>query len=62
MSLLTYAEARPWARAMKAKVNYILVGPPERAAHPGVDERFNTLPNQLPLVFKNATISIYQVN
>ena len=51
-----------YERAMKAKVNYILVGPPERAAHPGVDERFNTIPNQLPLVFKNASISIYAVN
>mgnify|MGYP003345343267 CR=1 FL=1 len=51
-----------YERARKAAVNYILVGPPGRAAHPGVDERFNTIPNQLPLVFKNTSISIYAVN
>lgn len=50
-----------YERAAKARVNYLFVGPPERKAHPGVDERFNSIPNQLSLAFKNSTISIYQV-
>lgn len=50
-----------YERAAKSKVNYVLVGPPERAAHAGIDERLNSIPNQMPLVFKNATISIYEV-
>ena len=50
-----------YERAARARVNYILVGPPERNAHPGVEERFQALPERLPLVFKNGTISIYEV-
>jgi hypothetical protein len=50
-----------YERAVRAGVNYILVGPQEREAHPGVDDRFQTLPERLPLVFKNGTISIYEV-
>ena len=42
-------------------MNYILIGPPEREAHPGVEERFNSIPNLMPLAFKNGTISIYEV-
>lgn len=48
-------------RAAKAGVNYVLVGPPEQRAHPGVEARFNSIPNQMPLAFKNGTISIYEV-
>ena len=48
-------------RARRAKVNYVLIGPPERTAHPGVERRLDSLPNQFALAFKNATISIYEV-
>ncbi len=50
-----------YERAVRARVNYILIGPQERNAHPGVEDRFHTLPERLPLVFKNGTISIYEV-
>ena len=50
-----------YERAVRAKVNYIIVGPQERDAHPGVEDRFNSIPNLLPLAFKNGTISIYEV-
>jgi hypothetical protein len=39
----------------------VLVGPPERQSHPGVEERLNSIPNQMPIAFKNGTISIYEV-
>ena len=50
-----------YERVARAKVNYVLIGPPERKAHPGVEERFNSIPNQMPLAWKNGTISIYEV-
>jgi len=50
-----------YERAVRAKVNYIVIGEPERAAHPGVEDRFNSIPNQMSLVFKNGTMSIYEV-
>ena len=50
-----------YERAVRARVNYVLIGPPERKAHPGVEDRFNSIANQMPLAFKNATISIYEV-
>jgi hypothetical protein len=50
-----------YERARRASVNYVLIGPPERASHPGVEERFNSIPNQMPLAWKNGTISIYEV-
>jgi len=50
-----------YERAVRARVNYIVIGGPERAAHPGVEDRFNSIPNQMSLVFKNGTMSIYQV-
>jgi hypothetical protein len=51
-----------YERAVRAHVNYVLIGPPERRAHPGVEERFNSIPNQIALAWKNATISIYEVH
>jgi hypothetical protein len=51
-----------YERAVRAHVNYILIGPPERKAHPGVEERFTSIPNQIALVWKNSTISIYEVH
>ena len=50
-----------YERAVRARVNYVLIGPPERGAHPGVEERLNSIPNQMPIAFKNGTISIYEV-
>jgi hypothetical protein len=50
-----------YERAARAGVNYVLIGPHERDAHPGVEERFNSLANLMPLVWKNGTISIYEV-
>jgi len=50
-----------YERAVRARVNYVLIGPPERESHPGVEERFGSIPNQLLLAFKNDTISIYEV-
>jgi hypothetical protein len=50
-----------YERAVRARVDYLIVGPQERDAHPGVEERFSALSERLPLVFKNGTISIYEV-
>jgi hypothetical protein len=50
-----------YERAVRAHVNYILVGPPERRAHAGVEDRFNSIPNQMALAWKNGTISIYEI-
>jgi hypothetical protein len=50
-----------YERAVRAKVNYVLVGPPERKAHPGVEERFNSIANLMPLAWNNGTISIYEI-
>lgn len=48
--------------AVRAGVDYIVVGPPERWAHPGVEERFAVAANVLPLVFHNEALSIYRVD
>jgi len=50
-----------YERAVRAGVNYIIVGPPERRVHEGVEARFASVEDLMPLVFRNATISIYQV-
>ena len=50
-----------YERAVRARVNYVLIGPPERESHPGVEERFGSIPNQMPIAFKNGTISIYEI-
>ena len=50
-----------YERAVRAHVNYVLIGPPERESHPGVEERFNSISNQMPVAFRNGTISIYEV-
>jgi hypothetical protein len=50
-----------YERAKRAAVSYILIGPPERESHPGVEERFNSIAAQMPLAFKNGSISIYEV-
>ncbi len=50
-----------YERSRKAGIDYIIVGPPERAVHPGVEERFDSVKDLLPLAFRNGTIAIYQV-
>jgi hypothetical protein len=50
-----------YERAVRADIAYIIVGPKEREVHPGVEERFDSVKDLLPLAFRNGTISIYQV-
>ena len=50
-----------YERAVRAGINYVLVGPPERRAHEGVEQRLDSLPDLMPLLFRNGTISIYGV-
>jgi hypothetical protein len=50
-----------YERAARAGINYIIVGPPERSVHDGVEARFESVPELLPLAFRNASISIYEV-
>jgi hypothetical protein len=50
-----------YERAVKSGINYLIVGPPERAAHPDVEQRFNSLGPLMPIAFRNGTISIYEV-
>jgi hypothetical protein len=51
-----------YERAVKAGINYIIVGPPERSVHDGVEARFDSVPQMMPLVFRNGTISVYAVH
>ena len=50
-----------YEHAVRAGINYLIVGPPERASHEGVEQRFDSIPQLMPQVFRNTTISIYQV-
>lgn len=50
-----------YERAVQSGINYIIVGPPERAAHPDVEQRFDSLGPLMPIAFRNGTISIYEV-
>ena len=50
-----------YERAVRAGINYIIVGPPERSVHDGVEARFDSVPEILPLALRNATISVYEV-
>jgi hypothetical protein len=51
-----------YERAVRAGISYIIVGPPERGVHDGVEARFDSVPEVMPLVFRNGTISIYAVH
>lgn len=48
--------------AVQSGINYIIVGPPERTAHPDVEQRFDSLGALMPVAFRNGTISIYEVS
>ena len=50
-----------YERAVRANIDYIIVGPQERAVHPGVEERFASVKELMPEVFRNGTIAIYRV-
>lgn len=39
-----------------------MVGPPERAAHPGVDARLDSVPDLFPTAYRNGSVTIYKVN
>jgi len=60
-TLFDEAPLSAYERARRAGINYILVGPPERAAHPDVEQRFDSLGPLMPIAFRNGTISIYEV-
>ena len=47
--------------AAREGIDYIVVGEPERRAHPGVEARFGQLPDLLPQVFHNDALSVYDV-
>ncbi|MGD9903699.1 MAG: hypothetical protein AB7U83_09520 [Vicinamibacterales bacterium] len=51
-----------FSTAARVGIDYIVVGDPERRAHPGVEARFARQPDLLPLVFHNDALSIYQVH
>ena len=51
-----------YEHAVRAGINYIIVGPPERGVHDGVEARFATVPDLLPEVFRNGTIAVYAVH
>lgn len=50
-----------YERAVKAGIDYIIVGPPERGVHEGVEARFDSVPQLFPLALRNGTISVYEV-
>ena len=50
-----------YALAERVGLDYLVVGAPERAAHPGVEARWATIPELLPRVFHNSAMSIYAV-
>jgi hypothetical protein len=47
--------------AAREGIDYIVVGEPERRAHPGVEQRFSAQPDLLPQVFHNDALSVYAV-
>ena len=47
--------------AARVGIDYIVVGEPERRAHPGVEARFDSVPDLFPQVFHNPALSVYQV-
>lgn len=47
--------------AARVGIDYIVVGPPERRDHPGVEVRYASASHLLPMVFHNDALSIYEV-
>jgi hypothetical protein len=48
-------------RARRQGVEYLLVGPPERAAYPDLERILDGAPERFSRVFRNASVSIYRV-
>ena len=62
MADLYNADARTAYDALvRNHVEYVIVGPPERKAHPEAEKNFDSIPNLMPLVLRNANISVYKV-
>jgi hypothetical protein len=62
ISAMYDADARAaYDAAIRNHIDYIIVGPPERQWHPGAEERFDSIPALMPMVLRNATISVYKV-
>ncbi|MEZ5294014.1 MAG: hypothetical protein R2745_23225 [Vicinamibacterales bacterium] len=53
--------AGAFALAERVGIDYLVVGPPERRDHPGVEDRYAQMGAVLPLVFKNDALAIYEV-
>ena len=47
--------------AARVGVDFILVGAPEREAHPGVEDRYASIGERLVEVFRNPAMTIYAV-
>lgn len=47
--------------AERFKIDYLVVGPPERRAHPGLEQRWTGAPTLLAPAFHNDTLTIYEV-
>ena len=62
MAAIYDADARAaYDAAIRNHIDYLIVGPPERQGHPGAEERFDSIPALMPMVLRNATISVYKV-
>ncbi|MEO8681507.1 MAG: hypothetical protein ABI665_20840 [Vicinamibacterales bacterium] len=62
MSAIYEMDARAaYDAAIQNHIDYLIVGAPERQAHPGAEGRFDSIPVLMPLVLRNATISVYKV-
>lgn len=62
MSQMFDADARElYETAVRNHIDYLLVGPPERAAHRGLEQRLQSIPALVRLVFQHGAVSIYQV-
>lgn len=53
--------ATAYELAVRFGIDYLVVGPPERLAHHGIEARWGTTPDLLPLVFRNDALSIFRV-
>jgi hypothetical protein len=62
MSDLYNADARTaYDTLVRNHVEYVIVGDPERKAHPDAEKNFDSIPTLMPLVLRNAHISVYKV-
>jgi hypothetical protein len=62
MQDLYNADARTaYDTLVRNHVEYVIVGDPERKAHPDAEKNFDSIPTLMPLVLRNAHISVYKV-